>query len=167
MEEVCPISLACALVKNRMTASEPHPSRNSIELSTPADFVHPTSHSYRLSHPLWNVRFRRASRTVAACTPRGPLTVSDFPIACTLCLVQEGVIGTGWLRGLSPARGLVQTALPTSPGMVIKVSVQIPGVARIRLEGLVTWARVLECGMQWLHGHAALTEKGVLYETPR
>lgn len=74
---------------------------------------------------------------------------------------------TGWLWELSPTQGLVQSALVAGPGMVIKVSVQIPGVALMRLEGLVTWARVSECGLEWLYGPAALTEKGVGYETPR
>lgn len=92
---------------------------------------------------------------------------SDFPVACTLCLVHEGVIGTGWLWELSPSRGLVQSALLTSPGMVVKMSVQIPGVALIRLEGLVTWARVSECGLEWLRGSTAMMEKGVSHETPR
>lgn len=92
---------------------------------------------------------------------------SDFPIACTLCLVEEGVIGTGWLWELSPRRGLVQSALFTNPGMVIKVSVQVPGVALMRLEGLVIWARESECGMEWLHSPPALREKGVVHETPR
>ncbi|MGC3975899.1 MAG: hypothetical protein QM771_16180 [Nitrospira sp.] len=94
-------------------------------------------------------------------------SLSNFPIACTLCLVDQGVIGPGWLWELSPARGLVQSALLASPGMVIKVSVQIPGVALMRLEGLVIWARASEFGMEWLHSPAALTEKGVSYETPR
>ena len=86
-------------------------------------------------------------------------SVSDFPIACTLCLVEEGVISTGWLWELSQARGLVQSALFASPGMVIKVSVQIPGVALMRLEGLVTWARESEFGMQWLRRPAVVSEK--------
>lgn len=94
-------------------------------------------------------------------------SVSDLPIACTLCLVEEGVIGTGWLWELSPARGLVQSALLASPGMVVKMSVQIPGVALIRLEGLVTWARASEFGIEWLHGPPALIKKGVFHETPR
>ena len=93
--------------------------------------------------------------------------VSDFPIACTLCLVQESVIGTGWLWELSPARGLVQSALLASPGMVVKVSLQVPGTTLIRLEGLVTWAGVSEFGIAWLYGHASLTEKGVIYAAPR
>lgn len=92
---------------------------------------------------------------------------SDSPIACTLCLVQESIIGTGWLWELSPTRGLVQSAFVASPGMVVKVSLQIPGVSLIRLEGLVTWARQSEFGMEWLLSHAALREKGVSYETPR
>ena len=64
--------------------------------------------------------------------------LSDFPIASTLCLVQEGVIGTGWLWELSPKRGLVQRAFLASSGIVNKVSVQIPGVALIRMVGLVS-----------------------------
>lgn len=94
--------------------------------------------------------------------------LSDFPIACTLCLAQEGVIGTGWLWELSPTRGLVQSVLLGSPGMVVKVSVQIPGVALIRLEGLVTWARASEFGIEWLHSPPASIKKGGgLHETPR
>lgn len=93
--------------------------------------------------------------------------VSNFPIACTFCLMQEGIICTGWLWELSPARGLVQSPLLASPGMVIKVSLQIPGVALIRLEGLVTWARESECGIEWLRGPAAVREKGTIYEAPR
>ncbi len=85
--------------------------------------------------------------------------LSDFPIACTLCLVQEGVIGIGWLWGMSPTRGLVQSPLLASPGMVVKVSFHLPGRAPIRLDGLVTWARESECGMEWLQAPAALTEK--------
>lgn len=88
--------------------------------------------------------------------------LSDFPVACILCLVEEGVIGTGWLWELSPERGLVQSALLASPGMVVKVSLQIPAVTSIRLEGLVTWARQAEFGMEWLHGHATLTERSRL-----
>lgn len=64
-------------------------------------------------------------------------------------------------------RGLVQSALLASPGMVIKVSVQVPGVTLMRLEGLVTWARESECGMEWLPGPVARIEQGGLYETPR
>ncbi len=93
--------------------------------------------------------------------------LTDLPISCTLCLVQEGVIGTGWLWELTPTRGLIQSALLASPGMVVKVSLQMPGTALIRLEGLVLWARESECGMEWLLSHAALMEKEVSYETPR
>lgn len=84
---------------------------------------------------------------------------ADLPISCTLCLVQEGVIGTGWLWALSPARGLVQSSLFASPGMVVKVSLQMSGMAPIRMEGLVTWARESEFGMQWLRRPAVVSEK--------
>lgn len=47
-------------------------------------------------------------------------SLSGFPIACTLCLVEEGVIGTGWIWELSSARGFVQSALLAGPGMVVK-----------------------------------------------
>ena len=86
--------------------------------------------------------------------------VAHLPISCTLCLIQEGVIGPGWLWGLSPTRGLVQSSLYASPGMVITVSVQGPGTPLIRREGLVTWARESEFGMEWLLGPAALVMKG-------
>lgn len=86
--------------------------------------------------------------------------LTDLPISCTLCLVQEGVIGPGWLWELSPTRGLVQSSLYASPGMMMTVSVQVPGMPLIRREGLVTWARESECGIEWLHGPAALVMKG-------
>lgn len=100
-------------------------------------------------------------------TSRSSRGLSDVPIACTLCLLQESAIGTGWLWELSPTRGLAQSALVASPGMVGRASLQMPGVPLIRLEGLVTWARESEFGMEWLLSHAALREKGVSYETPR
>ena len=149
-----------------MTVPDPHPSTTSIESSIPAEYsratslVQPFPSSVEGPFP----QGLAYSRDMHTSWPSHGL--SDSPIACTLCL-QEGIIGTGWLWELSPERGLVQSAFLASPGMVIKVSVQIPGVALIRLEGLVTWARVSECGMEWLHGHAALTKKGVHYETPR
>ena len=93
--------------------------------------------------------------------------LADLPISCTLCLVQEGVIGPGWLWELSPTRGLVQSSLYASPGMMMTVSVQVPGMPLIRREGLVTWARESEFGMEWLHSPAGLIEKGVLHATPR
>lgn len=86
--------------------------------------------------------------------------LADLPISCTLCLVQEGVIGPGWLWELSPTRGLIQSSLYASPSMMMTVSVQVPGTPLIRREGLVTWARESEFGMEWLLGPAALVMKG-------
>lgn len=81
-----------------------------------------------------------------------PLTdLVELPLSCTLCLVHEGVIGTGWLWELSSGRGLVQSLLRASPGMVVKVSLQMPDLAPIRLEGLVTWARESEFSIRFLH----------------
>lgn len=80
--------------------------------------------------------------------------LADLPISCTLCLVPEGVIGPGWLWELSPTRGLIQSSLYASPGMMMTVSVQVPGTPLIRREGLVTWARESEFGMEWLHSPA-------------
>lgn len=75
--------------------------------------------------------------------------LSNFPLFCSLCLVQEGVIGTGWLWEFSSTQGLFQSPLLASPGMVVRVSFHLPARAPIRLEGLVTWARESEFGMKW------------------
>jgi hypothetical protein len=87
--------------------------------------------------------------------------VADFPVSCTLCLVQEGVIGTGWIWELSPVRCLIQSSLFASPGLVVKLSLQMPATAQIRMEGLGTWARESEFGMEWLRRPAVMNEKEV------
>jgi len=43
--------------------------------------------------------------------------------------------------------------------MVIKLSLQMPGMGPIRMEGLVTWARESEFGMQWLRGTDVVSEQ--------
>lgn len=91
--------------------------------------------------------------------------LSDVPLSCTLCLVQEEVIGTGWLWEFSSTRGLFQSPLLASPGMVVKVSFQLPARAPIRLDGLVIWARESEFGIKWLPSPLIMTEKGGIYET--
>lgn len=85
--------------------------------------------------------------------------VIDLPLSCTLCVIREGVIGTGWLWALSSAGVLVQSSLLATPGMVIKLSLQMPSMAPIRMEGLVTWARESEFGMQWLRGTDVVSEQ--------
>lgn len=61
---------------------------------------------------------------------------------------------------ISPARCLIQCPLLASPGMVVKVSLQMPGTALIRMEGLVTWARESEFGIELLRVPVAWIEKG-------
>ena len=79
-----------------------------------------------------------------------PDDLADLPISCSLCLVPEGVIGTGWVWAFSPARCLVQSPLFASPGMTVMLFLHSPGTARIRIEGLVTWARQSEFGVELL-----------------
>ncbi len=76
---------------------------------------------------------------------------TDLPLSCTVCLVQEGFIRMGWLWELSPHRCLVQSPLFASPGMVVQLSLPGPGATHVRLEGLVTWARESEFGLQFMH----------------
>ena len=77
--------------------------------------------------------------------------VIGLPLSCTVCLTQEGVIGTGWVWGLSAHRCLIQSPLFASPGMVVQLSLSRPGTSQLRIEGLVTWARPSEFGIQFAH----------------
>ena len=88
-----------------------------------------------------------------------PGHVTDLPIGCTLCLAHEGVMGPGWVWTCSAARCYVQIPLLASPGMVVLLSLQLPGTARIRMEGLVTWARESEFGMEFLSGHSTMNQE--------
>lgn len=46
------------------------------------------------------------------------------------------------------------------PGMVVSLSLHLPGTARIMLEpALVTWARKTEFGLRFLHGPARMTQE--------
>ncbi len=79
-----------------------------------------------------------------------PDDLTDLPVSCSLCLVQEGVIGTGWVWAFSPTRCLVQSPLSASPGMKVILFLHLPRTARTRIEGVVTWARESEFGIQLL-----------------
>lgn len=76
-----------------------------------------------------------------------PTDLTDLPISCTVCVPQEGVITSGWVWQLSPAGCLVQSPLPASPGMMVLLSLHSSSMVRIRIEGLVTWARESEFGV--------------------
>lgn len=85
-------------------------------------------------------------------TPCPPVDLEDLPFSCTVCLSQEGMIGTGRVWAFYPESCHVESALLISPGMVVSLSLHLPGTARIKLEhGLVTWARASELGIQFLH----------------
>ena len=74
------------------------------------------------------------------------------PFPCTVCLAQEGVIGTGRIWAFYSDSCHVQSALRMSPGMVVSLSIQLSTGARVKLEtGLVTWARRSEFGLRFLH----------------
>jgi hypothetical protein len=68
-------------------------------------------------------------------------------------------MGPGWVWMCSAARCHVQSPLFASPGMVVLLSLQLPGTARIRMEGLVTWARESEFGMEVLSGHSTMNQE--------
>ena len=84
-------------------------------------------------------------------TPESPVDTETLPISCTVCAAQERVISPGWVWGFSPARCHVQSPLFASPGMVVRLFLQVPGRRRFRLEGLVTWACESEFGVELLH----------------
>ena len=73
------------------------------------------------------------------------------PLSCTVCLAQEGVIGTGRIWAFYPDSCHIQSALRVSPGMMVSLSFQLSAGARVKLEtGLVTWARRSEFGLRFL-----------------
>ncbi len=90
-----------------------------------------------------------------------PTDLTDLPISCTVCLCQEGVIASGWVWELSPSRCLVQSHLLASPGMVVVLSLQVPSTTRNRMEGLVTWARESEFGVELIHHALSMNEERV------
>jgi hypothetical protein len=93
-------------------------------------------------------------------TPFPPVDLEYFPLSCTVCLSQEGMIGTGKVWAFYPESCHVESALAISPGMVVSLSLDLPGRARIMLKpGVVTWARTTEFGLRFLHGPATMTQE--------
>lgn len=81
-------------------------------------------------------------------TPASPADIEDIPIL--------GAIGTGRVWAFYPQRCHVESWLPVSPGMMVSLPLHLPDAARVKLEnGLVTWARASEFGVQFLHGSTA------------
>lgn len=93
-------------------------------------------------------------------TPCSPDDVDELPVSCTVCLPQEGMIGTGRVWAFYPDSCHVESSLSVSPGMLVALSLQLSGSARIKLEqGLVTWARQSEPGLIFLRGPATMTQE--------
>jgi hypothetical protein len=70
------------------------------------------------------------------------------------------MIGTGRVWAFYPESCHVESSLSISPGMVVSLSLHLPGAARIKLmQGLVTWARKSEFGLRFLHGPATMTQE--------
>ena len=93
-------------------------------------------------------------------TPCSPVDLDDLPLSCTVCLSQEGMIGTGEVWAFYPESCHVESTLSLSPGMVVSLSLHLPGTARIKLkQGLVTWARKTEFGLRFLHGPATMYQE--------
>lgn len=82
------------------------------------------------------------------------------PLSCTVCLAQEGVIGTGRIWALYREACHAQSALRVSPGMVVTLSLQLSTGARVKLEtGLVTWAHRSEFGLRFFHDSSTVHQE--------
>ena len=67
--------------------------------------------------------------------------------------------GTG-LGLLSRVLSCGERPLTQPTGMVVSLSLHLPGTARIKLkQGLVTWARKTEFGLRFLHGPATMHQE--------
>ena len=74
--------------------------------------------------------------------PGFPVDLKEWPIPCTVCLSQEGMIGMGKVWAFSPESCHVESVLSVSPGMMVSLSLQLPGIAKINLkQGLIIWTR--------------------------
>ena len=90
-------------------------------------------------------------------TPCPPDDLENLPLTYTVCLSHEGTIGTGRVWAFYPESCHVESALLISPGMVVLLSLRLPGTAHLKLKaGLVTWARKTEFGLRFLHGPATM-----------
>jgi len=79
---------------------------------------------------------------------------SDYlPIPCTIIVHHEDLFGKGTIWGFYPHRCHVESDLLVSPGVTVSLSLHLPGASRVKLQqGLVTWSRASEFGVQFTHG---------------
>jgi hypothetical protein len=76
----------------------------------------------------------------------------DFPLSCSVCLSEDGVVGTGTVRAFDHDSCHIQSALRVRPGALVSLSFQLSSGARVKLKpGVVTWAGRSEFGIRFLH----------------
>jgi hypothetical protein len=76
----------------------------------------------------------------------------DFPLSCSVCLSEEGVVGTGRVWACDDESCHIQSALRVRPGALVSLSFQLSSGARVKLKpGIVTWAGRSEFGIRFLH----------------
>ena len=67
-----------------------------------------------------------------------------LPIACTIVLHDEDRLGSGTIWGFYPHRCHVVSDFLVSPGMLVTLSLRLPGAAGVKIErGCVTWVSAL------------------------
>ena len=73
-----------------------------------------------------------------------------LPIPCTIRIHDKDRLGSGTIWRFYPSRCHVESDLPIRPGMMVSLSVHLPGAAAIRIDrALVTWSRPSEFGLQF------------------
>ena len=83
-----------------------------------------------------------------------------LPIPCTIVVQHADLLGSGTIWGFYPGRCHVESDVPVGPGMTVSLSIHLPGAARVKLEqGLVTWARASEFGVQFTHGPVTMSHE--------
>ncbi len=86
--------------------------------------------------------------------------VEYLPIACTVYVHHEDMIGAGTVWAFYPHRCHVESQVPVFPGMTVSLSLQLPGAGRVKIEqGLVTWARASEFGLQFMQGPTVMSHE--------
>ena len=84
----------------------------------------------------------------------------SLPIPCTIVVHDEDRHGSGRSWGFYSRRSHVESLLLVSPGMIVSLSLHVPGAAGIRIEqGLVTWSRPAEFGIQFTNESALRRER--------
>ena len=75
----------------------------------------------------------------------------DLSLSCTILVHDENRLGSGTIWGFYPSRCHVESDLPISPGMMISLSLHIPGAAGLKIErGQVKWSCHSEFGLQFM-----------------